>query len=80
MKVRSAVKKICADCKLVKRGRKQFVICAANARHKQRQGFATLAGPATLAPWATMGDALSPTAGAAAGSLSLSFTIPDEDL
>ena len=53
MKVRSAVKKICADCKLVRRGRKQFVICAANARHKQRQGFSTLAASlsSSVAPW-----------------------------
>jgi large subunit ribosomal protein L36 len=43
MKVRSAIKKICASCKLVKRGRKQFVICPANVRHKQRQGYSTLA-------------------------------------
>lgn len=41
--MRSSLRKICAQCKLVKRGRKNFVICAGNARHKQRQGFATLA-------------------------------------
>ena len=51
MKVRTSIKKICASCKTVRRGRKNFVICAANPRHKQRQGFATLAGPdAPLAP------------------------------
>jgi len=44
MKVRSSIKKICASCKTVRRGRKNFVICAANPRHKQRQGFHTLAG------------------------------------
>jgi ribosomal protein L36 len=43
MKVRSSIRKICASCKTVRRGRKNFVICAANPRHKQRQGFATLA-------------------------------------
>lgn len=42
MKIRSTLKRICPSCKLVRRGRKQFVICAANARHKQRQGFHTL--------------------------------------
>ena len=50
MKVRATLKKICASCKLVRRGRKQFVICAANARHKQRQGFATLAAHAAPLP------------------------------
>lgn len=44
MKVRATIRKICPSCKLVRRGRKQFVICPANARHKQRQGFGTWAG------------------------------------
>jgi ribosomal protein L36 len=56
MKVRSSLRKICEQCKTVKRGRKNFVICKANPRHKQRQGFATLAG-----------DLLSLGAGAGAG-------------
>ena len=43
MKVRSSIKKICASCKTVRRGRKNFVICAANPRHKLRQGFHTFA-------------------------------------
>jgi ribosomal protein L36 len=43
MKVRSSIKKICTSCKTVRRGRKNFVICAANPRHKQRQGFHTFA-------------------------------------
>ena len=42
MKVRTSIKKICASCKTVRRGRKNFVSCAANPRHKQRQGFHTL--------------------------------------
>jgi large subunit ribosomal protein L36 len=46
MKVRGTLRKICEQCKLVRRGRKNLVICPANARHKQRQGFATLAGVA----------------------------------
>ncbi len=37
MKVRSSVKKICAKCKLIKRGRVLRVICE-NPKHKQRQG------------------------------------------
>ena len=39
MKVRSALKLMCKKCKMVKRGKKQFVICPENARHKQRQAF-----------------------------------------
>ncbi|MBN2843494.1 MAG: 50S ribosomal protein L36 [Sedimentisphaerales bacterium] len=38
MKVRSSVKKICENCKIVKRHGVVRVICSANPRHKQRQG------------------------------------------
>ena len=38
MKVRASVKRICEGCKIVRRRGKIFVICSANARHKQRQG------------------------------------------
>ena len=38
MKVRSSVRRICEHCKLVKRKGVIRVICAANPRHKQRQG------------------------------------------
>lgn len=37
MKVRSSIKKICEKCKIVKRRRINYVICA-NPKHKQRQG------------------------------------------
>ncbi len=37
MKVRASVKKICANCKVVRRRGKVFVICS-NPKHKQRQG------------------------------------------
>lgn len=37
MKVRPSVKKICDNCKVVKRKGIVFVICD-NPRHKQRQG------------------------------------------
>jgi len=37
MKVRASVKKICRDCKIIKRGGKLWVICK-EAKHKQRQG------------------------------------------
>jgi large subunit ribosomal protein L36 len=38
MKVRTSVKKICAYCKIIKRGRVVRIICKRNPRHKQRQG------------------------------------------
>ncbi|MDX9834343.1 MAG: 50S ribosomal protein L36 [Desulfobulbus sp.] len=37
MKVRSSVKKICSECKIVKRKGVVRVSCV-NKRHKQRQG------------------------------------------
>ncbi|MSR74546.1 MAG: 50S ribosomal protein L36 [Planctomycetes bacterium] len=38
MKVRASVKKICAECKLIRRQGVLRVICKADPRHKQRQG------------------------------------------
>ena len=37
MKVRSSVKRICENCKLIRRKGVLLVICA-DPRHKQRQG------------------------------------------
>jgi ribosomal protein L36 len=42
MKVRSAIKKMCTDCYIVKRGNTRFVYCKKHGKHKQRQGFCTL--------------------------------------
>mmetsp|Transcript_17740 Transcript_17740/g.53444 ORF Transcript_17740/g.53444 Transcript_17740/m.53444 type:complete len:104 (+) Transcript_17740:166-477(+) len=41
MRVRSSVKKMCDACKTVRRRGRIYVICKANRKHKQRQGFAT---------------------------------------
>lgn len=38
MKVRASIKKICRNCKVIKRKGKLLVICSVEARHKQRQG------------------------------------------
>ena len=38
MKVKSTIKKICRDCKSVKRGKVNYIICKSNPKHKQRQG------------------------------------------
>ncbi len=38
MKVRSSVKKICKDCKTVRRKGRVYIICKKNPKHKQRQG------------------------------------------
>ncbi len=37
MKVRPSVKKICKNCKIVRRKGRVYVICE-NPKHKQRQG------------------------------------------
>jgi large subunit ribosomal protein L36 len=38
MKVRASVKRVCEQCKIVRRKGRVYVICSANPRHKQRQG------------------------------------------
>lgn len=38
MKVRASVKKICVDCKIIKRCGVIRVLCSKSPRHKQRQG------------------------------------------
>ncbi|MDH3354364.1 MAG: 50S ribosomal protein L36 [Chromatiales bacterium] len=38
MKVRASVKKICRNCKVVRRKGVVRVICPTDGRHKQRQG------------------------------------------
>ncbi|MHC4600666.1 MAG: 50S ribosomal protein L36 [Planctomycetota bacterium] len=38
MKVRASVRRICENCKIVRRKGVLRVICKANPRHKQRQG------------------------------------------
>jgi large subunit ribosomal protein L36 len=38
MKVRASVKRICKNCKIVRRQGVVRVICPTNPRHKQRQG------------------------------------------
>ncbi|WP_339056415.1 50S ribosomal protein L36 [Candidatus Regiella endosymbiont of Tuberolachnus salignus] len=38
MKVRASVKKLCRNCKIVKRHGVVHVICSTEPKHKQRQG------------------------------------------
>ncbi len=38
MKVKTSVKRICENCKIIRRKGVVRVICKANPRHKQRQG------------------------------------------
>jgi large subunit ribosomal protein L36 len=38
MKVRSSVKSICKNCKIIKRKGVLRVVCKTNPKHKQRQG------------------------------------------
>ena len=42
MKVRSAIKRMCEHCYVVKRRGTRFVYCRKSPKHKQRQGLATL--------------------------------------
>ena len=37
---------MCADCKVVRRRGKVFIICKTNPKHKQRQPFSTLVAAA----------------------------------
>ncbi|OGY43685.1 MAG: 50S ribosomal protein L36 [Candidatus Buchananbacteria bacterium RIFCSPHIGHO2_01_FULL_39_14] len=37
MKVRASVKKICKDCRVVRRKKRVLIICK-NPKHRQRQG------------------------------------------
>ncbi|EIE20967.1 hypothetical protein COCSUDRAFT_83526 [Coccomyxa subellipsoidea C-169] len=52
MRVRSAVKRLCDACRVVKRRGRLFIVCKTNPKHKQRQGYHTLAGevPVPLEP------------------------------
>ena len=43
MKVVSALQRRCPACRIVRRGKKIYIRCDRSPRHKQRQGFATLA-------------------------------------
>ncbi len=38
MKVQASVKKVCRNCKVIRRNRVVRVICTTDPRHKQRQG------------------------------------------
>jgi ribosomal protein L36 len=43
LKVRSAIKKMCESCQVIKRGKKLRVNCTRSPKHRQRQGMHTLA-------------------------------------
>ena len=53
MKTKSAIKRLCKHCKIVKRRGRNFVICKKNPRHKQRQGYHTAAAAAQTPEVAT---------------------------
>jgi large subunit ribosomal protein L36 len=38
LKVRASVKRMCKDCKVIRRNGVVLVICKKEAKHKQRQG------------------------------------------
>ncbi|KAH9530508.1 hypothetical protein CY35_20G006800 [Sphagnum magellanicum] len=37
MKIRASVRKICENCRLIRRQKRIMVVCS-NSKHKQRQG------------------------------------------
>ncbi|CAG7891984.1 unnamed protein product [Brassica rapa] len=48
MKVKSSVKKRCESCQTVKRRGIIYVICSSNPKHKQRQGYCSIAHEGTI--------------------------------
>lgn len=42
MKVKASLKLICPDCYFVRRGKKLYLRCKSQPRHKRRQGFSTI--------------------------------------
>lgn len=50
MKVVSALRKRCNNCKFVRRGKKLYVKCDTFPRHKQRQGFRRFSSLITFTP------------------------------
>ena len=38
MKVAASAKKMCDNCRIIRRQGRVWVICSSNPRHKQRQG------------------------------------------
>jgi len=69
MKVRASLRRICASCKVVKRGRKLFVICPSDAWHKQRQRLHTWATQVAAAPAPTAASAALPMPTWASGAV-----------
>ena len=62
MRVRSAVRRLCKDCRVVKRRKRLYVTCKRNPRHKQRQGFSTTTTSIELVPSTTLLPAYPSTA------------------
>ncbi|KAL3690274.1 hypothetical protein R1sor_016583 [Riccia sorocarpa] len=48
MKVRAAVRRLCEFCRVVRRRNRVYVLCTANPKHKQRQGFFDVAFPSSV--------------------------------
>ena len=72
MKVKSAIRRICKDCRLVRRKGRLYNVCKRNPRHKQRQGIHTNActssGNNTVAA-TTAAVATAPSSASAAASV-----------
>ena len=54
MKVVTSLKPLCKDCYIVRRGKRIFLRCKTQPRHKRRQGFSSLImaeGPTQFSPF-----------------------------
>lgn len=71
MKVRSSVKKLCEFCRSVKRRGKVYILCPSNPKHKQRQGFSTLAYQGPLSPMSLESSCKKEISGAESGGIGL---------
>ncbi|KAJ8640546.1 hypothetical protein MRB53_017240 [Persea americana] len=79
MKVRSSVKKLCEFCRTVKRRGRVYVLCTANPKHKQRQGFSTFAYEGPLPPQSTDANAKQEPAPSSGWRVGLASLLPKQD-
>ncbi|RWR97162.1 50S ribosomal protein L36 [Cinnamomum micranthum f. kanehirae] len=79
MKVRSSVKKLCEFCRTVKRRGRVYVLCTANPKHKQRQGFSTFAYEGPLPPLSTDANAKQEPAPSSGWRVGLASLLPKQD-
>lgn len=70
MKVRVAVKRLCKDCKVVKRRGRLRVVCKSNPKHKQRQPFSTQSSSPSPSSASSSSSSLSPSSSVTTATVS----------